>query len=194
MSETFSSQILDSYFIGSEILLSGTAMSIALKTCCPNQKQLLWTWGRRESECIKADPARAPSHAGGQSNSQSQTAEIIWSTSLHSTGSGYTCRLHPKGLSTSQYHSDQTHQQFRYLLEEVFGKGPTSDELFVTFYYTLSLTHVAAAGKEAYPPPMYSNVWQDRAGENNDKGQRLPNRRSQARLEFGSSLPNFRSS
>lgn len=52
--------------------------------------------------------------------------------------------------------------------EEVFGKGPKTDELFMAYHYALYLNRVAAAGKEAYALPLYTNVWQNYVGENSD--------------------------
>jgi hypothetical protein len=52
--------------------------------------------------------------------------------------------------------------------EEVFGKGPKTDELFMAYHYALYVNRVAAAGKEVYPLPLYTNVWQNYAGDNSD--------------------------
>lgn len=54
--------------------------------------------------------------------------------------------------------------------EEVFGKGPKTDELFMAYHYALYLNQVAAAGKEAYNIPLYTNVWQNYDGEDSDNG------------------------
>lgn len=52
--------------------------------------------------------------------------------------------------------------------EEVFGKGPHTDELFMAYHYAKYLNQVAAAGKKAYPLPLYTNVWQNYVGEDGD--------------------------
>ncbi|KAH7090821.1 beta-galactosidase [Paraphoma chrysanthemicola] len=52
--------------------------------------------------------------------------------------------------------------------EVVFGKGPKTDELFMAYHYALYVNRVAAAGKEAYPLPLYTNVWQNYAGDDSD--------------------------
>ncbi|KAJ5492579.1 hypothetical protein N7539_001325 [Penicillium diatomitis] len=44
--------------------------------------------------------------------------------------------------------------------EQVFGKGAHTDELFMAYHYAKYLDQVAAAGKQAYPLPHYTNVWQ----------------------------------
>lgn len=52
--------------------------------------------------------------------------------------------------------------------EEVFGKSKKTDELFMAYHYALYLNQVASAGKEKYPIPLYTNVWQNYAGEDSD--------------------------
>lgn len=51
---------------------------------------------------------------------------------------------------------------------EVFGKGPHTDELFMAYHYALYVNQVAAAGREEYPLPLYTNAWQNYAGEDID--------------------------
>jgi hypothetical protein len=48
--------------------------------------------------------------------------------------------------------------------ESVFGQSKRTDEIFMAYYYALYLERVAAAGKEIYPLPLYTNVWQNYAG------------------------------
>ena len=43
--------------------------------------------------------------------------------------------------------------------EEVFGKGASTDEIFMAWNYASYVGHVAAAGKAEYPLPMYVNTW-----------------------------------
>lgn len=43
---------------------------------------------------------------------------------------------------------------------QVFGQGPRTDELFMAYHYAKYVNHVAAAGKQEYPLPHYTNVWQ----------------------------------
>jgi len=45
--------------------------------------------------------------------------------------------------------------------EEVFGKGPDCDKLFMAWNYSGYVNAVAAAGKKEYPIPMYANAWLD---------------------------------
>jgi len=52
--------------------------------------------------------------------------------------------------------------------EEVFGKSAKTDELFMAYHYALYLGKVAAAGREQYPVPLYTNVWQNYVGEDGD--------------------------
>ncbi len=42
---------------------------------------------------------------------------------------------------------------------ELFGPGSTTDELFMAWQYARFMGHMAAAGKEAYPLPVFTNSW-----------------------------------
>ena len=42
---------------------------------------------------------------------------------------------------------------------EVFGRGPTTDELFMAWFYARAMGRMAAAGKAAYPLPVFTNTW-----------------------------------
>jgi hypothetical protein len=44
---------------------------------------------------------------------------------------------------------------------EVFGRSRRTDEMFMAYHYALYLEEVASAGKQAYPVPLYTNVWQN---------------------------------
>ncbi|KAH7006927.1 glycoside hydrolase superfamily [Ilyonectria destructans] len=52
--------------------------------------------------------------------------------------------------------------------ETVFGPSPRTDELFMAYHYALYLNHVAAAGKNVYPIPHYTNMWMNYVGEDSD--------------------------
>jgi hypothetical protein len=43
--------------------------------------------------------------------------------------------------------------------EEVFGKAPFTDEIFMAWNYARYVGRVAAAGKAEYPVPMFVNTW-----------------------------------
>jgi hypothetical protein len=43
--------------------------------------------------------------------------------------------------------------------EEVFGKGPQADEIFMGWNYSRYINSVAAAGKKEYAIPMFVNAW-----------------------------------
>jgi hypothetical protein len=45
---------------------------------------------------------------------------------------------------------------------EVFGPGPETDDLFMAWHYAAYVERVAAAGKAAYPVPLYVNACQIR--------------------------------
>jgi beta-galactosidase GanA len=49
--------------------------------------------------------------------------------------------------------------------EEVFGKGPLTDEIFMAWHYARYVDHVTAAGKAEYNLPMFVNAWLNRAEE-----------------------------
>ncbi|HEY0944244.1 MAG TPA: DUF5597 domain-containing protein [Opitutaceae bacterium] len=42
---------------------------------------------------------------------------------------------------------------------EVFGDSPATDELFMAWHYAVYLEAMAAAGKAAYPLPVFTNTW-----------------------------------
>jgi hypothetical protein len=52
--------------------------------------------------------------------------------------------------------------------EEAFGASKKTDELFMAYHYARYVNRVAAAGKEEYPIPLYTNVWQNCAEEDID--------------------------
>jgi hypothetical protein len=43
--------------------------------------------------------------------------------------------------------------------EQVFGSGPAAEELFMAWHYARYMEHMAAAGKAAYPLPVFTNSW-----------------------------------
>jgi len=42
--------------------------------------------------------------------------------------------------------------------QQVFGKAPLTDDLFMAWQYATYIEHIATAGKEKYPLPMYANA------------------------------------
>jgi hypothetical protein len=67
-------------------------------------------------------------------------------------------------------HTDDLHPEFRKVWEaaglktsgtweEVFGKGPQADEIFMAWNYARYVNRVAEAGKKEYPVPMVANTW-----------------------------------
>jgi beta-galactosidase GanA len=42
--------------------------------------------------------------------------------------------------------------------QQIFGKTPLTDDLFMAWQYATYIEHIAAAGKEKYPLPMYANA------------------------------------
>jgi hypothetical protein len=53
----------------------------------------------------------------------------------------------------------------------VFGRSPQTDELFMAYHYATYVEQVASAGKETYPLPLFTNVWQNRTDEDEEEGQ-----------------------
>lgn len=49
--------------------------------------------------------------------------------------------------------------------EEIFGKGPHTDEIFMAWYYAKFTNEVTEAGKTIYPLPMYVNAALNRPGK-----------------------------
>ncbi|KAF9888265.1 hypothetical protein FE257_008834 [Aspergillus nanangensis] len=49
--------------------------------------------------------------------------------------------------------------------EAVFGPSSQTDELFMAYHYAKYVEQVAFVGKSAYPIPLFTNVWQNYAGE-----------------------------
>ncbi|KAG0652722.1 hypothetical protein D0Z07_0345 [Hyphodiscus hymeniophilus] len=53
--------------------------------------------------------------------------------------------------------------------EDVFGRSSQTDELFMAYHYALYVDHIAAAGKQEYGLPLFTNVWQNNiAGVSDD--------------------------
>ncbi|KAL1962307.1 hypothetical protein VTN77DRAFT_9798 [Rasamsonia byssochlamydoides] len=52
--------------------------------------------------------------------------------------------------------------------EAAFGKSKHTDELFMAYHYAKYLDQVAAAGKAAYPIPLYTNVWLNYVGKDGE--------------------------
>jgi len=48
--------------------------------------------------------------------------------------------------------------------EEIFGKGPHTDEIFMAWYYSKFTNTIAEAGKAIYPLPMFVNAALNRPG------------------------------
>ncbi|USP73027.1 glycoside hydrolase family 35 protein [Curvularia clavata] len=53
--------------------------------------------------------------------------------------------------------------------EEVFGQSNRTEELFMAYHYARYVDRVAAAGRSEYSILLYTNVWQNYAGEDADE-------------------------
>ncbi|KAI1764659.1 glycoside hydrolase [Hypoxylon sp. FL1150] len=58
--------------------------------------------------------------------------------------------------------------------EEVFGRGPRTDELFMAYHYATYVNEVAAAGKAVYPIPLFTNAWLNYAGDPSSDNHSFP--------------------
>lgn len=63
--------------------------------------------------------------------------------------------LHPR--FTARYGNIPIHGSHSW--EDVFGAGVHSDEAFMAYYISRYVGRVAAAGKQEYPIPLYTNTW-----------------------------------
>ena len=95
----------------------------------------------------------------GASRDHSPAAEAAFAGAVPSTLMSYLAA-----------HKDTLNAEFRTLWEangtkskgtwtEVFGDSTRADELFMAWHYAGYVQAVAAAGKSAYPLPMYANAW-----------------------------------
>jgi hypothetical protein len=51
---------------------------------------------------------------------------------------------------------------------EIFGASKQTDELFMAYHYSRYVDQVAAAGKQQYALPLYTNVWMNYVGSDGD--------------------------
>lgn len=75
--------------------------------------------------------------------------------------------LHPK-YKKNLREFEQTIHQGPASWAQAFGDSPDTDEIFMAYHYALFVEQVAKAGKEVYPLPLFTNVWQNYADEDND--------------------------
>lgn len=54
---------------------------------------------------------------------------------------------------------------------QMFGDSLATNELFMAYHYALYVEHITRAGKQEYPLPMFTNVWQNYVDEDTDKSQ-----------------------
>lgn len=76
--------------------------------------------------------------------------------------------LHPKLRENLQDFKSLSRKGSNKSWESVFGQSNQTDEIFMAYHYALYLEEVAAAGKHAYPIPLFTNVWQSYVGEDTD--------------------------
>ena len=82
----------------------------------------------------------------------------------------YKGQVPPELMQHLQAHADTLFPEFKALWTaagskpsgtwvEVFGESQATDELFMAWNYARYVDRVAAAGKAAYPIPLYANAW-----------------------------------
>jgi hypothetical protein len=82
----------------------------------------------------------------------------------------FAARVPTELMDYLQKHKDELLPEFRKVWEaagfktsgtweEVFGKGPRADEIFMAWNYSRYINRVAESGKKEYPVPMFVNVW-----------------------------------
>lgn len=76
--------------------------------------------------------------------------------------------LHPTLRENLQDFKSLSREDSNKSWESVFGRSNQTDEIFMAYHYALYLEEVAAAGKHAYPIPLFTNVWQSYVGEDSD--------------------------
>ncbi|KAL4884927.1 glycoside hydrolase superfamily [Aspergillus karnatakaensis] len=68
--------------------------------------------------------------------------------------------LHPRFIQRFDDRiSRETTDDESHSWQSVFGPGTPADEAFMAYHISKYVGHVAAAGKEAYPIPLYTNTW-----------------------------------
>ncbi|EON98389.1 putative glycoside hydrolase protein [Phaeoacremonium minimum UCRPA7] len=93
----------------------------------------------------------------GDSRDRSQTAEKAFAEPIPEPLLEYltTTDLHPRFKSRfSDVPASGTHTW-----EDVFGAGIRANEAFMAYHISKYVGRVAAAGKEQYPIPLYTNTW-----------------------------------
>jgi hypothetical protein len=91
----------------------------------------------------------------------------------------------PAGLMDYlQKHKDELHPELRKVWEaggfktsgtweEVFGKGPQGDEIFMAWNYARYINRVVESGKKEYPLPMFVNVWGTQGWGKSPRGEAI---------------------
>jgi Domain of unknown function (DUF5597)/Beta-galactosidase len=75
--------------------------------------------------------------------------------------------------------------------EEVFGKGPATDEIFMAWCYARYVGHVAGAGKAEYPIPMFVNAALPRTSTIADIAGKKPEAEKRGFFAIGGPMPDM---
>lgn len=112
-----------------------------------------------ENETGLLGDSRDGSHAAEKRFHESVPAELVEFIATNRN------TLHPdfqKSLHSFQIGKGRT------TWADIFGKSAQTDEIFMAYHYALYLNQVAAAGRHEYDIPLYTNVWQNYFGADND--------------------------
>jgi len=111
-----------------------------------------------ENEVGILGDSRDHSPAAEQAFQSAVPAELVRYLAAHRNS------LYPELRELWEQHGEKTSGTWT----QVFGDTPRADEIFMAWHYAGYVQAVAAAGKAAYPIPMYVNTWL--AGENTPSG------------------------
>ncbi|KAH6951241.1 glycoside hydrolase superfamily [Ilyonectria sp. MPI-CAGE-AT-0026] len=93
----------------------------------------------------------------GDSRDRSPLAEAAWEEPVPETLLAHLAENpHPQFVKRFP---TGIHKSGKHSWEEVFGVGAPADEMFMAFHISRYVDKVAAAGKAAYPLPLYANAW-----------------------------------
>jgi hypothetical protein len=108
----------------------------------------------------------------GDSRDRSDLAEARWNSALPADMHDFLGKDWSGFTSAFQRNLGELRQQSLHkgmTWADLSGKSERIDELFMAYHYALYVEEVASAGKEAYPIPHFTNVWQNHL-ENDAEG------------------------
>ncbi|KAK2604336.1 hypothetical protein N8I77_007277 [Diaporthe amygdali] len=117
-----------------------------------------------ENECGVLGDSRDGSDLANKAFQESVPKDLVWFLSSEWNN------LHQDIREQNLSHFDPANHEIdgKNSWETMFGSSPRTDELFMAYHYALYLNQVAAAGKNAYSIPLYTNVWMNYVGQDSD--------------------------